>query len=991
MILLCNMPHPASPVRARCELAFLLTISLCAVPLLALDPSRRVTQYMVDSLEREDGLPQSSVQSIVQTRDGYLWFGTEQGLSRYNGARMATFGNWNTPEIIGNDTQVLFEDRSGALWMGSHGHGVARLQAGRFTRVAARLSSQFVFSITQDTAGGMWIGTDDGLNQLIGDRVRSYTTKEGLADQTVYAVLAARDGSIWAGTKRGLTHLRDGTLRTYTTRDGLPSDSVRSLREDRAGALWIGTLGGGVARLENGTFTTIGAREGLPNLDVFSILEDRDGSVWIGTGGGGLARFRDGRISVLTTEGGLASNTVLSLLEDAEGNLWIGTDGGGVTQLRDSKFVTLGKADGLSHDVVLSTFEDAVGDIWLGTYGGGVNRLSGDSIRVYNTANGLSNDAVFAVGGDRTGNIWIGTYDGLNRLQGDRLSVYRVKDGLPSSSVSVIYEDRAGNVWFGTPDGVSRFRDERFTTFTAANGLPHSWVLAVLEDRRGQLWFGTAAGLARFDGRTFKTLGPKDGLADALVMGLHEDDDGVLWVATQKGLSRIADGKVTTYTRRIGLFDDLVLATLDDHHGSLWVSSNNGVFRLSKQELADFAAGRISRIRATPFGVADGLRSAECNGGVQPSAWRSRGGTLFFPTVKGVAFIDPAHIRTNAVQPPARIEQVIADERAVPIGRAIRLAPGTHRLEVQFAGLSFTAPDRVRFRYRLEGFDREWIDAGTRRSAIYTNLGPATYRFAVMAGNSDDRWSREAATLDIEQLPFFHQTRAFTALCSLGAAALIWIFLLSWTRRVRAEYAGKLAERARIARELHDTVAQELVSVGMMLELAASVAESDSAASRRHIERAATISHESLHEVRRVLADLRAPALDGDDLPAALKTFAARSANGSSVRPTVVVHGAPRRLSTETENDLFRIAQEAITNALRHAGASRVEVELSYESSRVRLRVRDDGSGDGELDATARERFGIRGMKERAARMNAQLLVTSKVNEGTEVSVQVNV
>ena len=977
--------------RRRCCVSAALALTLCANPLLALDPSKRVTQYMLDGLRREDGLPQSSVQSIVQTHDGYLWFGTEQGLARYNGARIVSFGNWNTPEIQGNDAQVLYEDRSGTLWVGSHGNGIAQWRDGRFRRLPARLSSGFVFAITQDARGGMWIGTDGGLNHLANGRIEAFTTKRGLGDDTVYAVVARRDGSVWAGTRGGLSEIRNDVLRTYTTRDGLPSNAIRSLYEDRSGTLWIGTRGGGVARLQNGKLTAIGASEGLPNLDIFGILEDRDGNVWIATGGGGLARLRNGRISVLTSGAGLGSDTVLSLLEDAEGSLWVGTEGGGVTRLKDSKFVTVTKADGLSHDIVLSVYEDAKGDIWLGTLGGGVNRISGETIRSYTTRDGLSSDMVFAVGGDRSGSIWIGTADGLNRLHAGHLTTYRAKDG-PSSPVSAIYEDRAGTVWFGTRrGGVSRFRDGRFTSLTKSDGLADNWVLAVLEDRRGDLWFGTAGGLSRFDGRTFTTFGPQNGLPDDLIMALHEDDDGVLWVATRKGLSRLAGRTFTTLTWKDGLFDD-PFATLDDHHGSLWVSSNNGVYRLSKRELADFAAHRIAHVHSTPFGTADGLRSAECNGGVQPSAWRSGSGILWFPTVKGVAYIDPAHIRTNAVAPPPKIEQVIADERMVSMKGPLRLAAGTHRLEIQFAGLSFAAPERVHFRYRLEGFDSDWIDGGTRRTAIYTNLSPGSYRFAVLAANNDGLWSAAPATLDIEQAPFFHQTPAFVALCVLGVAALGALFFFSWTRRIRAEYAGKLAERARISLELHDTVAQELVSVHLLLDLAAGTLASDGAATRRYIERAAAVSQETLGEVRRVLANLRPSALDEKPLPAALESFVNQAAEGFSPRPHVVVHGTPRPLPPEIENDLLRIAQEAITNALHHANASRVEVELLYEAERVRLRVVDDGVGSGEhdLQALASERYGVRGMRERAARMKAQFRITSKSSEGTEVSVHID-
>jgi ligand-binding sensor domain-containing protein/two-component sensor histidine kinase len=753
----------------------------------------------------------------------------------------------------------------------------------------------------------------------------------------------------------------------------------------------VGTLGGGAARLERERFTTIGTREGLPNLDVFAILEDRDGNVWIGTGGGGLARLRDNGIQVLTSKTGLPNDTVLSLMEDSEGSLWAGTDGGGLTRLQDSKFVTLTKDDGLSHDIVVSIYEDARGDVWLGTLGGGVNRVSAGMIRSYTTRDGLSSNMVFSVAGDRSGAIWIGTHAGLNRLQDGRFTHFTKKDGLASSAVSAIYEDRGGALWFGTPEGVSRLRDGRFTTYTTGQGLPANFVLAVLEDRRGMVWLGTAAGLARFDGRTFTTLTSKDGLADDLIMALHEDTDGVLWVATRKGLSRLIGGTVTTYTRKDGLFDDLILATIDDHHGSLWVSSNNGVFRLAKRELADFAARRVNRIHSTAFGVADGLRSIECNGGVQPSAAWTRRGAIWFPTVKGAAFIEPLRIRTNQVPPPVKIEGVIADEQALSPSGPLRLHAGTHRLEVHFAGLSFAAPERVQFRYMLAGFDSDWIDAGTRRTAVYTNLAPGHYSFRVIAANNDGRWSTVPAVMIIEQKPFFHQTVTFAVLCGLGGIALIAYFLIGYAQRIKAEYVGKLAERGRIARELHDTLAQELVSVQYLLNLANEAAGADLQTCRRHIGRASEISKESLREVRRVLADLRPSALEEDHLGTALQRFATRATDGSTPAAKVIVNGTPRSLPPEIENDLLRIGQEAITNALRHAHASRVDVELTYSNDHVHLCVRDDGVGVDEHDPAPpkRDHYGVTGMRERATRMSARFMITSTVSAGTEISVEV--
>jgi ligand-binding sensor domain-containing protein/signal transduction histidine kinase len=954
-----------------------------ARPAFALDPARRVTQYMQQVLAREDGLPQNSVQSIVQTADGYLWLATQQGLARYNGAGFVTFGDWNTPAIAGNDIQTIHKDPAGALWIGSHGGGLARYRDGRFERVAQQLSNSFVWAVAEDREGVRWVGTDGGLNRIRGNETTVFSTKNGLRHDTVYAVLPASDGALWAGTRVGLTCIRGGVLRTYTTADGLPHDTVRSLYEDRAHNLWVGTLGGGAAVLRNGRFTAVA---GLPNPNVFAFLEDRHGNLWIATGGGGLARLQDSELAVLTTRDGLANDTVLSLFEDREGTLWAGTDGGGVTRLQDSKFATVGAIDGLSHDVVSSIAEDAGGEVWVGTLGGGVNRLTGGTIRKYTKRDGLSDEMVFSVFGDREGGVWIGTNDGLNRFQDGRWTVYTTRDGLAANAVSAIYQDRRGAMWFGTPDGVSRFDGGRFTTWRARDGLPADFVLAILEDRAGTMWLGTAAGLARFDGTKFTILTAKDGLAADLIMSLHEDAEGVIWIGTQKGLSRWSGGRITTYTRRHGLFDDLILATISDGPDSLWISSNNGVFRLSRRKLAELAAGRGQRLHPVVFGIADGLRSTECNGGVQPSAMRTRGGVLWFPTVKGASFVDPRRIAVNRVPPPVTIERVVADERDLPPYGPIRLGAGTHRLEVHYAGLSLAAPERVRFRYRLLGFDRGWIDGGGRRTAVYTNLPAGTYSFAVAAANNDGVWSSAPATMAIEQEPHFHQTMAFAVLCALGALAVIAFLFHVYARRLQAEYDGKLAERGRIARELHDTLAQELVGMQLQLNLAREASGADPAAMRGHIDRAFDIGRATLADVRRMLADLRPSALDDVQLGTALRRFAAAAAEGERPRVDVVVQGEPRPLPAGVDSDLLRIGQEAITNAVRHAHASRIEVELAYLRERVRLRVRDDGVGGASAGGQG---YGLVGMRERAERMRGRFELRSEASAGTEVVVEV--
>lgn len=989
-----DRPLSRSDLRSA-TLQFLVCVAFfAAIPAFSLDSAKRVTQYMHVSLQREDGLPQSSVQSIVQTRDGYLWFATQQGLARYNGERLTAFGNWNTPEIAGSDIQTLFEDRGGTLWIGSHGGGVTQYRDGRFSRAPFALSNRVVWSIAEDAGGALWIGTEGGLHRIRNGRVTLYTKKHGLPDDVVYAVLPARDGSVWIGTRKGLARIRGEAITTYTTRDGLPNDSVKTLYQDRAAVIWIGTRGGGAARLQNGTITPIGTREGLPNLDIFAIAEDRDNNIWIGTGGGGLVRLTGGRISVVTKrEGALANDTVLALLEDREGNLWVGTDGGGVTRLKDPRFVSFSTADGLSSDVVMSTYVDHAGTVWIGSLGGGVNRIASGSVRRYSTSEGLSDDMVFAVAGDRRGAVWVGTQSGLNRIEGDRVTVFSKRSGLPSAAVSAIFEDRAGDLWFGTPDGLSRLRNGRFTNYDTSNGLSANFVLAVTEDRHGTLWVGTAGGLCRFDGQAFTSvLSSRNGLPDDLVMGLHEDQDGVLWIATRKGLARLADGRLTTFTRKEGLVDDLILATVDDRLGWLWISSNNGVSRIAKRELADLAAGRTKHLHPMSFGTADGLPSSECNGGVQPSLWRADDGAIWFPTIKGVAMIDPARIRVNRVPPRIAVEQIVVDDRIVPMNEKIRLAAGTHRLEINYAGLSFAAPERVRFRYALDGFDVNWVDAGSRRTAIYTGLRHGTYRFRVLAANEDGIWSTAAAGLTIEQAPFFYQTYTFAAICGVALIGLIGILLKLWAGRMRSEFAAALSERRRIAREFHDTVAQELVGVGLQLNLAVTSLDEDSKSTRRHIARATALTQESLQHIRRVLADLRTPAIEGEHIAAALEKFSAQLAEDWPIKPRVIVQGKPRRFEPAVENELVRIGQEAITNAVRHANAQKIDVELTFRGRKLTLRVLDDGVGSGkhDLEALARERYGVAGMRERAARIGAIFKMKSHLGEGTEVIVQFN-
>jgi ligand-binding sensor domain-containing protein/tRNA A-37 threonylcarbamoyl transferase component Bud32 len=759
--------------------------TLQAAPAFALDPGKRITQYIHDAWQTDQGLPQNSVQAICQTSDGYLWLGTQEGLVRFDGVRFTVFDRRNTPELTHNSISALHEGRDRTLWYGVRGGGLGRLKNGRFTTFTTKdgLTSDRVRAIHEDRQGNLWIGTSGGgLNRVRDGRVTAFTTKEGLPSDHVVAIHEDRRGDLWIGTfGGGLSRLRDDRFTTFTAREGLSSDNISSILEDREGVLWIGTFGGGLNRMTGGAFATVTTKRGLSSDQVWSLLQDRDGSLWVGTDGGGLNRIAGGgrEITSFTTNAGLSNDQVLSLYEDREGSVWIGTGGGGLNRLRDGKFSSFTEKEGLSGEVVLSVYEDSKGNIWIGTDGGGLNRLRDGRFTRFTTKDGLSNDHVVSITEDREGSLWVGTYGGgLNRFRDGRFAQYGRKDGLSDDVVTALHPDGRGNLWIGTAGGgLNRFRDGTFTTFPVGNdGLLNEHVVALHEDREGSLWVATSGGgLSRFRDGAFTGFTTREGLSDDRVASLYEDAEGTLWIGTSGGgLNRFRQGRFTAFTTKTGLHDDTVFRILEDSLGQLWMSSNRGIFSVRKAELHAFAEGKSDRISATAYGTADGMRSAECTGESQPAGWRSRDGRLWFPTIRGVVVIDPAHIPVNGLPPPVVVEEVIADgEGAVTrAGVPLSFPPGNQKLAIRYTALTFPAPQRVRFRYRLEGFDTDWVEAGTERTAHYTSLPPGAYTFRVKASNSDGVWNETGDSVAIRLEPFFYQTGTFRVLVAFGLVLL---------------------------------------------------------------------------------------------------------------------------------------------------------------------------------------------------------------------------
>jgi ligand-binding sensor domain-containing protein/signal transduction histidine kinase len=965
-----------------------LSLMVVAGAVYGLDPNRNLNEFGNQVWLTENGLPQNTVQAIAQTRDGYLWIGTQEGLAKFNSTSFVVFDKENTAELRSNDIRALLEDHNGALWI-STSYGLVKAQNGSFTAftTAEGLPDNSIGPLAEAPDGSLWIATDTGLVRYSNNSFTS-TPIEQLKNSSIQTLFQDRNGLLWVGTSRGLICLSgDKVVETKVSRE-LQGRSVSAVIEDNAGRFWFGT-DDGLVGLAGDQVVSLSSANGLPDNRVNNLSADRTGSIWVATNRG-LARVRFDNKATVTVAEGLSSNLILSVFEDREGNLWIGTESGGLNVLRDKKFTTFTTRQGLASDLVKAIYQDKSGAIWIGTNGGGLSVLKDGKITNFTTKDGLSSDVVLSLFGDANGTMWIGTPDGLNEYRDGRFTTLTVADGLSSDLARSLYVDGSGSLWVGTRNGLNRYRNHEFTTFTTADGLPSDFIGAILEDSQGRLWVGTKAGLSEFKNNRFTNFTTKEGLSNDVIISLHEDADRNIWIGTNGGgLNRLKDGRIVSYSTRNGLLDNVVYRILEDNQGYLWFSSPKGIFKIALKELNDFADGKTQQLGVSSYGTSDGMLTRECSGGGYPAGWKGSDGRLWFSTIKGVAMIDPGNLQFNKEPPPVAVEQVRVDDQAITMASGQQLSPATTRLEFLYTALSFVAPEKVKFKYKLEGFDPDWIDGGTRRSASYTNLRPGNYVFRVQASNNDGVWNEQGAAFQFYLRPHFYQTYWFYALLVLLLAVAVWQLYRLRVRSMQAQFDAVLAERTRIARDIHDNLAQEMLGISVQLEVVARTMPSGAEVAQTHLNRVRMLVRHGIAEARRYVWDLRSQALDNSDLPTALAETARRLTADSSVEAKVEVTGAFRQLERSVEDNLLRISQEAINNAVNHGEPDHINVTLTFDINRVQLSVKDNGRGFDPGAADKNGHFGLVGMQERAARIGGTLNIVSSVNNGTEVIVDV--
>lgn len=745
----------------------------------ALDPDKPVTQYVIDQWGTQDGLPHNVVRAVTQGSDGYLWLATQSGAARFDGMNFTVFDKSNTASLASEDIRDVFQQSNGDMWLATYGGGVLRMHDGRHTRYTAKdgLGDDIVRCIFEDSDGDLWFCTASGLTRLHDGTFTTYTTEDGLLNNLVYDAHEDRNGDLWIGVLGGVSRFSEGHFSNFRAGEELPESLsfVHGFVPDPDGGIWMGSYGAGLLRFQNGQFDRLSRTDGLADDRISNIAMDSDSNLWISTYDKGVQRYREGRFESLTTEDGLHSNLPFDVFEDDQQNIWIGTAGGGLHRLTTGPFRTFGPAEGLPDPKVFAVLGEPDGPIWIGTEGTGLHRFENGEFRTYTSEDGLNNNNVISLAHAENGGLWIGTFGGgLNLLEDGELRAWTGADGLAGEQIFTMEPDSGNSLWIGTINGLVRMENGSFTTYTTSDGLSKNDVRALLKDREGTLWIGTnGGGLNRFDGDTFRVYQRDDGLESNLVYSLFEDSRGVLWIGTKGGgLSRLEDGRITTFGTEQGLWHESIFAIAEDHVGNLWLSCPRGIFRVARSSFEAIIRGESERLDITTFDRSDGLRSGHTVGGSQPAVWRGSDYRLWFATFDGLASVHPDRIRRSDSSPPVLLEKLVVDGRPVlePEGKV--LPPGSRNLQIHYTAIELTHPEDVRFRYRLEGLDSNWTEAGNRRVAYYSHIPPGEYRFQVQAATGDGPWTDRTPQLQFTLEPRFYQTTWFLALMGLALIGL---------------------------------------------------------------------------------------------------------------------------------------------------------------------------------------------------------------------------
>ncbi len=919
----------------------------------------------------EDGLPNGRIQALTQTLDGYLWIGTAGGLVRFDGQRFAVFDRSNTPALADDSVLSLLSARDGSLWAGTEGGGLVRYDKARFTRYAAPqgLTNQFVRSLYEDEHGTIWAGTDRGVFRKEGHGFVRLDGTPSIPYVNGLHMTGEPSGEVWIGGN-GLYQSRNGALVQLTSQRG-----IRSILARPDGTRWVASFDG-LFEWRSNQLSRI-----HPKLsNAARLLTDKDGMTWVAADGG-LYVVNGSSLSKRPESQSLPDDSILALYCDRESNLWVGTRNG---LARLSKRLVSAHTGHGDHAVV-TAYKDPHGVVWLVTGEGAVNKFSRDRV-IRQRIPGLPADAMArTLFEDRNGCFWVGTANqGFFRTRCGPVQRYDMAAGLRNNSVRAFLQDRTGDLWVATGSGLARVSRGELKVFYTDDGLAYGSVRCLLEDRNGDLWVGTDGGLSRMRSGRFQTDAAVKGLAGERIWALHQDATGAVWVGTRgRGLFRIVAGRLNELRQDFGL-PRSIYGIVEDEAGTIWMSGASGIVRAERKELHEAANGRRELLKILSYGSAEGMPSVQMSGGNQPAGVIAADSKALFASVGGAVTID-TNTRPSAHVPTAFVEEVLIDGRSADITGALRVPPGTARVDLHFTAPALLSPERVQFWYKLENFDHDWTYASTSRSASYTSLPPGSYTFRLIARNLAAPDQHSEATVDVEWEPRLLQTKWVWTLMAFCTAAAVWAVFRAYARQTKQRYAVLLAERARLAREMHDTVIQGCVGVSSLLEAAASFERTNPSMLLEMVNRARSQVRVTLEEARQAVWDLRHDSMSAS-LCVSLQSFAEHLSNETGIPVHVEVAGSPMDLDSEIGRNLFAATREAVRNAVKHGRPNSVQISICYSQTSVRIEVVDDGIGfEAGAPRIAAGHYGLLGMRERMEQLGGSLRLLSDRSRGTRV------
>jgi ligand-binding sensor domain-containing protein/signal transduction histidine kinase len=959
----------------------------------AIDPNRALSQYIHDRWGTENGFPGGQVYAITQTTDGYLWFGTESGLVRFDGLNFRLIRDLNPASPNTGPIFGLVADHDGNLWVRSWGPMMLRYRDGELKNVRWDLGWSYssVTAMYEANNGALLFSEmGSGTIKYHNKMFETLVPTTALPRSPVISMAETPDGDIWMGTRdAGLFRLSG--QQTFAITKGLTDQKINCLLPNSDGKLWVGTDNGVV--IWNGSeLIKSDMSSSLSQVQILAMNRDRDSNIWIGTANG-LVRVNAKGISSFDERNRRPGGAVTALFEDREGNLWVGSTQG-IERFRDGVFMTYSVSEGMPSENNGPVYIDSEGRTWFAPSDGGLYWLKDGQIQRVTTA-GLNADVIYSISGSKD-ELWIGRQrGGLThlRFQGQSITAksYTKTQGLAQNSVYAVYQSREGTLWAGTlSGGVSQLIDGKLTTYTATNGLVSNTITSILEGVDGTMWFATPNGLSRLSKGQWQSYTAREGLPSPNVNCLFEDSSKELWVGTGNGLALLRSGRVYPLVEMPAVLHGQILGIAEDKKGWLWIATSNHVLQVARNKLL---SGELSDTDIRDYGLKDGLHGIE---GVKRhrAVVADSSGRIWFSMNRGLSVVDSTRLSSTSVPAMVHIQAISVNGNPINLRNQVRLPAGQQRLTFSYTGLSFAVPERVKFRYMLDGFDHAWSEPSTIPEAIYTNLSPGSYQFHVVACNSDGIWNSTEATIRFEIMPRFWQTWWFQlsggVVCVLVLLALYRFRLYRLMQQLNVRFEERLAERTRIAQDLHDTLLQGFLSTSMQLYVAADQLPADSPA-KPQLNRVLQLMRQVIDEGRNAVSGLRSSDMNSQDLAQAFSRTRQELAIEDQVKFRVIVEGQIRPLHPIIRDEVYRIGREALVNAFRHSKARSIEVEVEYARNYLRIFVRDDGCGiDPQVLQSGREgHWGLSGMRERAERIGARLNVRSRIANGTEVELHV--